>query len=398
MLFALIVLKLDCLACVTQRDVVPAVCCARIFLLAEDWKQPADRLWRLSVVLLLSLYFPQPPAVSSETWGGCICSIRSERWVSRREGPKRSGCDGERRACPVMKYWWRWLWFCKWVLLIQICGDIGGPPASGVSAVGFKKIKKNKKMRPGVRFLWSDVCTLKEDLWWSGAPASHCDPLLVDRPLSWPPLSHTDWRLNQTRCIQSRPHFIHSFASFPPSTVLIMSSDEILWIPESPSSIMKTDRFPSQKKREKREKPLIIWNLRLRCQCARVALQFCTSTQWIATRPYSHSIFFFFIKSQVLSSFVRCMCGLECMRSLCVMCDGAEGCVNVCPADQTSGVTILDFTLRNGILKNIDIRSDFQFHATTEISVQKCFFLFKEKYGTSFSSFSNNSFHSNSMQ
>lgn len=195
-------------------------------------------------------------------------------------------------------------------------------------------------MRPGVRFHWSDVCTLKEDLWWSGASASRCDPLLVDHPLSWPPLSHTNWRLS--RCIQSRPHFIRSFASFPPSTVLIKSSDEILCIPESPGSIMKTDRFPSQKKREKREKPLKLWNLRLRCQCAWVSLQFCTSTQCIATRPYSLSLFFFLIKSQVLSSFVRCMCGLECMRSLCVMCDGAEGCVNVCPADQTCVVTILD--------------------------------------------------------
>ena len=42
-------------------------------------------------------------------------------------------------------------------------------------------------------------------------------------------------------------------------------------------------------------------------------------------------------------------------------------------------VTILDFTLRYDILKNIDFRYHFRYHATTEIvSAKKCFFfLFK---------------------
>lgn len=110
---------------------------------------------------------------------------------------------------------------------------------------------------------------------------------------------------------------------------------------------MKTDGFHSQKGNKRKcsqtLKPL-------------APLSGCSSVIAVVSVPLS-----LFFKHQVLSSSVRvrvCVCELECMRSPCVVCYGAEGSVNVCPADLTSAVTILDLTLYH-ILSSFDTRYNF---------------------------------------
>lgn len=72
---------------------------------------------------------------------------------------------------------------------------------------------------------------------------------------------------------------------------------------------------------------------------------------------HSYSLFLSLSFSSVKCSplLCVCVCEMECMRSPCVVCYGAGGCVKVCPVDLTSAVTILDLTLHY-ILNNIDTR------------------------------------------